>query len=575
MTGSSVRSKLTGKLVFVFLIALTVLLAACGGTGTNTGPSAPRASTLRVVTSPGQSNPDLFLPFFDTNHGAAWGSQGLLYEPLYFTNLYTGQASPWLATSATYNADLTQLTFKLRDGVKWNDGQPFTSADVKFTLDKMKENVALDINGLFATVIKDYSAPDASTVVIDLQKADSTALFTLGNYIYPIPQHVFQSVTGDLSKYANDTNPVGTGAYKLTAHSGDLITYDVNTNYWGKQPAVKKVQIPSIKDNSTAINEMLKGTLDWTSIGWSPDFDTQFKAKDSAHNHTWFAASNTVMLYLNLKKAPFNDLNVRKAISAAINRDGLPTGVAQYAKVANVTGVIVPTFNDWISTQYQSQKFENGQDKVDSYMKTAGYTKNSSGIWADASGKAVSFNVNVPGAWTDWAQDVQNIVSDLDKAGFDAKTNFQSGYDPYFAAISTGDYDTSICWTNSGPNPYYAYQALLSSSNSAADGKAVSGTNFERWDATTSNGYSDKVDQFLKDFAASNDPAKQKAAIQGIEDIVVSQLPVLPLTVNVYWDEYTTTNWTGWPDASNPYDSGAASNFPDSANVVLHLQPAH
>ncbi len=65
-----------------------------------------------------------------------------------------------------------------------------------------------------------------------------------------------------------------------------------------------------------------------------------------------------------------------------------------------------------------------------------------------------------------------------------------------------------------------------------------------------------------------------KQAIAGIEDIMVSQLPVLPLTVNVYWDEYTTKNWTGWPDASNPYDSGAPYNMPDAANVILHLTPA-
>ena len=55
---------------------------------------------------------------------------------------------------------------------------------------------------------------------------------------------------------------------------------------------------------------------------------------------------------------------------------------------------------------------------------------------------------------------------------------------------------------------------------------------------------------------------------------MVDQLPALPLTVNVYWDEYTTTNWTGWPDASNPYDAGAPYLAPDSENVILHLKAA-
>ena len=113
---------------FSLLLVLAMMLAACGGSGNgNTStPTATRSSTLRILSSPGQTNPDLFNPFFDTNHGGDYGAQGLLFEELYFTNLYNGQPSPWLATSATYSPDLTVLTFKLRTDVKWNDGQPFT-----------------------------------------------------------------------------------------------------------------------------------------------------------------------------------------------------------------------------------------------------------------------------------------------------------------------------------------------------------------------------------------------------------------------------------------------------------------
>jgi peptide/nickel transport system substrate-binding protein len=115
---------------------------------------------------------------------------------------------------------------------------------------------------------------------------------------------------------------------------------------------------------------------------------------------------------------------------------------------------------------------------------------------------------------------------------------------------------------------------LLSSANSAPAGKAVVGTNFERWDATTSKGYSAQTDQLIAQYEASSDVNAQKQAIANIENIMVSQLPVLPLTVNVYWDEYTTKNWTGWPDASNPFDAGAPYSMPDAANVILHLTPA-
>jgi peptide/nickel transport system substrate-binding protein len=317
---------------------------------------------------------------------------------------------------------------------------------------------------------------------------------------------------------------------------------------------------------------MVKGQLDWSGIGWSPDSDSAFTAKDSQHNHTWFAASNTVMLYLNLTKAPFNNLLVRKAISAAIDRSQLPQGVAQYAQVANPTGIIIPTDNNWISSQYQNMSFESGQSKVDSYLTQAGFTKGSDGYYRDHSGKVLGFAIDVVSGWNDWDQDVQFIVNDLNKAGIKASMNSESGYTPYYTAISTGAYDAAISWTNSGPTPYYAYLALLDSANAAP--QVAVGTNFERWDAATSNGYSQKTDQLLAQYQSTADQSAQMQAIQGIEDIVVSQLPVIPLTVNVYWDEYTTTHFTGWPTASNPYDSGAPYTFPDEENVILHLTPA-
>ncbi len=554
------------------LVALTMVLAACGG-GSSSTTTANRSTTLRVLSAPGQTNPDFFNPYFNTNQGGDFGAQGLMYEELYFTNLYTGQTSPWLATSYSYSTDLTQLTFHLRSGVKWSDGQALTSADVVFTFNLMQQHPALDQNGVLP-LIKSVSAPDSSTVVFTLQHPDSTALFHIGDQVFIVPQHIWSSISGDPAKFANDSNPVGTGPYQLNHFDPNLITYKVNPSYWGTKPAVQTIQVPSIKDNTTAITDMIQGNLDWMGTGWQPDYDTLYTQKDPQHNHTWFAASNTVMLYLNLDKAPYNNLLVRKAINAAINRNQLPQGVAQYAKTANPTGVIIPTLNSWISPQYQSSSFPYSTSQADSYLQQAGFTKGSDGFYRDSHGKEFSMTVDVVNGWSDWDQDVQYIVNDLKASGINASINSESGYTPYYTAISTGNYDAAISWTNSGPTPYYPYQAMLSSANSAPAGKAIAGTNFERWDATTSNGYSAQTDKLITQYEASSDPNVQKQTMAGIEDIMVSQLPVIPLTVNVYWDEYTTKNWTGWPDASNPYDSGAPYNMPDAANVILHLKAA-
>src|SRR5258708_10199848 len=128
---------------FSLLLALVMLLAACGGGSSSNTTTTNRATTLRVLSAPGQPNPDLFNPFFNTNQGGDFAAQGLLYETLYFTNLYNGQTTPWLASSNSYSSDLTQLTFTLRPGVKWNDCHALTRADVKITFELMKAHPAL------------------------------------------------------------------------------------------------------------------------------------------------------------------------------------------------------------------------------------------------------------------------------------------------------------------------------------------------------------------------------------------------------------------------------------------------
>jgi peptide/nickel transport system substrate-binding protein len=280
------------------------------------------------------------------------------------------------------------------------------------------------------------------------------------------------------------------------------------------------------------------------------------------------------MLYLNLQKAPFNNLLVRKAISTAINRDQLPQGVAEYAKVANPSGIITPTLTSWIAPQYQNATFSYSTSQAKSYLQQAGYTMGSDNFFHDKSGKVFSLTLDVVNGWSDWDLDTANIQKDLQAAGIKATINTQADFTPYYNAISTGTYDAALSWTNSGPTPFYPFYGMLASANSAPAGKAVGGTNFERWDATTSNGYSAQVDKYLLQYEETSDITAQKAAIAGIEKIMVDQLPAIPLTVNVYWDEYTTTNWQGWPDASNPYAPGSPYLSPDSEYVILHLKPA-
>src|SRR5215469_17694595 len=168
------------------LLVLVTLLAACGST-LNSG-TANHGGTLTIVPGPMGEFTRNFNVF--ANGSVLSGTQGLVYETLLFFNREDGSVKPWLASSYQLSSDATSITFKLRPDVKWSDGRPFTSADVVFTLNLIRNHPATDYSALW-TVIKDVSAPDDHTVIVNLKQASMPILWYLGGQTYMLPQHLW------------------------------------------------------------------------------------------------------------------------------------------------------------------------------------------------------------------------------------------------------------------------------------------------------------------------------------------------------------------------------------------------
>jgi len=140
-------------LLSLFLL-LTVVLAGCAqGGGKNVTVHHKNSVTL-VANEAG----DLVRNFNPFSGNVITGTPGLIYETLLFFNRADDTAHPWLASSYEFSTDATQLTFHLRNDVKWSDGQPFTSADVKFTLDELIKYSDLDLQGI-DSYIKTVTTP--------------------------------------------------------------------------------------------------------------------------------------------------------------------------------------------------------------------------------------------------------------------------------------------------------------------------------------------------------------------------------------------------------------------------------
>src|SRR5260370_27306306 len=190
--------------LFVFLV---VLLSACGGsTGTTTHkPLHPNSLTLLA------NQQDAYTQNFNPYNTASVisGTQGLIYETLLYVNRLDGSVKPWLASSYDLPSDAQSITFHLRQGVTWPDGQPFTSDDVVFTLNLILKNPSIHLPGIGAAV-KNLTAPDASTVILTLSNPFNPIVWILGGQVFILSKHTWSSVKGDPSQYA-DANPVGTG----------------------------------------------------------------------------------------------------------------------------------------------------------------------------------------------------------------------------------------------------------------------------------------------------------------------------------------------------------------------------
>jgi len=551
----------TKVVVFSLLAIVMMLLAACGQGATTSNKTSNAANVLTVVPSPKGDFTDGFSPYSAT---ANYGSQGMIYETLLFFNRMNSSVQPWLAQSYQFSSDATSVTFHLRTDVKWSDGQAFSADDVVFTLNMLKQYPAADTNGLWQ-YIKDIQEPDSSTVTVDLKAAYTPILWYLAGQTYIVSKHEYQTA-GDPSKFA-DNSPIGTGPFVLKSFTPQLIDLKKNTTYWqpGK-PAVSEIRYPSFDSNTSAELLLAQKQVDWTGL-FTPNIQQTYVSKDPATNHYWFPNRNIVMLYLNTAKAPFNNVTVRQAISAAIDRQQLyQVAESGYEPIANPTGLVLPANQSNLDPAYASTSFEQGADaaKASQLLTSAGYTKGSNGILADKSGKQLSFQIDVVTGWTDWVTEDQIIASDLKAIGINATVNAVA-YNSYFSALQMGSYDMAISWTNPGPTPFYLYNSLLNSTNTAAVGKAAA-SNFERWSDPA-------TDAALKQYATSSDPTVQQTALNTIESVMVEQLPSIPLVFGATWNEYSTANFTGWPTATNAYASPAPFDFPDSEIVALNLKP--
>jgi peptide/nickel transport system substrate-binding protein len=548
----------TGFVLLLLLGMIAASLAACGSNGSNSNTK----HTLTAVCSVSGTYTEDMSPF---SPNVNCGVDGLIYENLEYVNGVTGQETPMLATGHSWSADGLTLTFTIRQGVKWSDGQAFSANDVAFTFNMLKQYPDADQNG-FWNYFSSVTATDPNTVAITFKTAAPTLLpFIEGTYI--VPQHIWANA-GDPAKYgAQNTSPVGTGPMKLKSFSAQLISYVKNASYWqADKVKVDELDYPVVASNDAALQKMAAGQADWTGV-FDAAVQSLFISRDPAHNFSAPVPVVPVQIVPNLTDPLLGQLPVRQAISAALDRHEMSvSGEAGFEAPASPTG-LMPGQEKYLDPKYGGTlpQFPAADPaKADQILTSAGFTKGSDGIYQDAQGHKLSFSVTVPGDYSDYVADLQIAVQSLQAAGIGLTLNKVSD-DAFRTDRATGNFQLLMSGGFFGPTPYYYLEPLLHSTHIGG----ANGTDWSQWKDA-------KTDQLLAQYASTTDPNVQVQVIQQLTDIMVNDLPVIPVLNAVQFYEYTTKNWTGWPNASNLYAVGSAYPLAagDNEQVILHLTPA-
>lgn len=529
-------------------LVLSLLIPATRA-GASHAPAMKRGGIVSVVTSPTGSFVRNFSPFNSNADNQL--VRAAFYEPLImFNTAKGGVAKPWLATNWTWSNGAKVLTLKLRSGVKWSDGKPFTSADVVFSANLGKKYPAADLAGIWP-YLKSVTAPNPSTVVFTFKTVNTPLLYYIGEQLRVVPKHIWSSV-GDPMVYA-DPNPVGTGPFVLNKFTPQQYTYKRNPNYWKKGlPYVDGLSFSQYVSNDSATLAFLNGDIDWGGL-FIPDAAKKMSPAKGT-NFWYFAGGNPVTLYLNNAHAPFNNVHVRRAISLVLNRQSLNT-VAEYGyePAMNAGFIQMQYVKRWGNpTVLKSLSNKSALAKAKAELKLAGNVDLSK-----------TFEIGVPNGWTDWNTMVSMLVDQLKPLGIKAHMKLVTFPSEYFHDLQYGSYDIYMGWANGGPDPYRIYHDTFWSTIGAPVGEQTL-YNYERYKSAA-------LDKLIVQFSHSVSSDQQINIMKQMQVIVAKDVPSVPLLHAALWYEYNTSRFAGWPSAKNAYNIGPPWQNTSQLDVVLHL----
>ncbi|ORE93571.1 extracellular solute-binding protein [Stappia sp. 22II-S9-Z10] len=465
---------------------------------------------------------------------------GKIIEPLIDLS-YDGYV-PVLATEWSSSEDGLEITLKLREGVNWHDGEPFTCDDVSFTAMEMWKKL-LNYSSSLQANLEAVDCPDPHTAVFKYSKPMPLQLFVaaMPDLGHPVPKHLFEGT--DIMRSEYNTAPVGTGPFKFVEYQrGQYVIAERNDDYWRAEeyPYLDRIVWRFIEDTSAAAAAIEAGEVhesgfigislaDIARLRDDPRFDVGTKGYENnvAHSTVEFNHRNPILADLDVRKAIYHGLDIDYAIETIMRGYAKPgRGLIPSTGGANYTDD-VPTY------PYDPELAKTMLDE-------AGYPVQEDGF---------RFHLrHRPAPWGEytqlWAEYFRQAMSEID---IDVEI-LQNDAPGFLAGVYRDhDFDTANGWHQFRSDPAVSTTVWLRSGQP----EGSPWTNQFGWQ-------SDEVDQLIDAAASELDPEKRAEMYHELQRLSMEELPVIfaiehpfiSVTNKVLKNHHNTPRWnsSSWYD---------------------------
>jgi peptide/nickel transport system substrate-binding protein len=409
---------------------------------------------------------------------------------------------PWLAESWKVSEDGSTWTFTLHPDAVWHDGTPLTAEDVAFTFAYFKQHPEAYTWSWAVDQVEQAEAVDDQTVVLNLTQPIAGAHGVLIGSLPIIPKHIWEDVE-DPAKYTTKEAVIGSGPFTLTEYNKEegRYVYQANPDHFKSAPAVDTLTYIKVENPALALET---GTIDYASF-WGKEIDAARSFEDREPYEIISGPGFWVLqMIFNTQKAPFDQIEVRRAIAHAVSREQVVTQVTHDGAIVASPGILSPA-TEWHNPNLPT--YAHDPDKAESTIAALGMT-----------GRALTL-ITTP----NYAREAELIQADLEAVGLEITVQ-SSDRSTVDALLREGNFDLAINGHGGLANP-----AILRSPT---------------WPAETYE--NETYEALYQEQAGLVDEEARREIVWQLQTIIAEDLPVLTLWHPRMWTVYDATQLDTW-----------------------------